>query len=96
MPIKGEIPRTGGSDFFELPDPKFGEMTSGRLQVKQGVLRHIIWAPHHMIETGGSGRVYLKRESVGYAIATANLPKLEDTGTLTDTDTGVFIHLTRE
>lgn len=96
MTIKGEIPRTGGgSDYFELPDPKPGEMISGRLQILPNVWRKITWAPSHMIDTGGAGRVYLKHEAVGKPISAANLPKIGTTGTLTDTDSGTIIHVTR-
>ena len=70
-------------------------MLSGRLQIRLDIWRRILWAPTHMNETGEAGRIYLKHETVGKPISAVNLPKIGTTGTLTDTDTGTIIHVTR-
>lgn len=96
MPIKGEIYRNPEqTDRFELPDPASGNMTSGKLQIEPGKWRHIFWAPSHMINTGGAGRVYLKRDRVGTALSSANVPNVGSTDTLTDPETGVVVTVTR-
>lgn len=98
MPVKGEVKHNLGETVsFELPDPKqAGDMTTGRLQIKPNVWRHIVWAPSHIIGEGnGAGRAYLKRERVGQPLSTVNLPRTGSTGILTDPDTGVTITLTR-
>lgn len=95
MPIMGEIHRAGGYDYFEIPDPPPGGMVSARLQILPDIWRMIIWAPAHIIGTGGAGRVYFKDKAVGIPISTANLPTTGASGTLTDTETGTTIKVTR-
>ena len=96
MPLKGEILKPGEiSDFFEIPDPEFGKMISGRLQIQANIWRIVFWAPSHMISTGGAGRAYLKHDAVGEPIAAANLPKEGSIDMLIDTETTTVIRLTR-
>lgn len=97
MTIQGSIERGGGiSDHFELPDPRPGEMTSARVQIKPNVWRHLLWGKDHMISTGGgAGKLYLKHARVGQPIDTANLPRIGSSGTLTDAETGVVIKVSR-
>lgn len=96
MTIQGSIERRGGiTDHFELPDPRPGEMTSGRVQIQPNVWRHLLWGKDHMIPTGGAGRLYLKYARVGQPIDTADLPRIGSSGALTDTETGVVIKVSR-